>query len=311
MSAVRSCDPLELVRSSPGLTDYLEAVELRLDSLLGRGGGVIDKAASQTLHAGGKRLRPLLVFLSSPTDRPAPVAAGVAVELVHLASLVHDDLIDGAALRRGAPSTWSAFGKRIAMASGDCLFALAFSELAREGDPGTLEALAEAALALTQGEALQREQLFDPSISVDAQLERCARKTGALFSVACRLGAGDVSSPLGDYGLALGIAFQVVDDILDCVAEAGETGKTPGADLREGITTVPLLLAAERDELVRAALAGGSCAGALERVAASGALARSREIARGYAREACKHLAGHCRAHALEALAQVVVERTR
>ena len=151
MSAVRSYKTLELIRSSPGLASYLEAVELRLDSLLGRGGGVIDRAASQTLHAGGKRLRPLLVFLSSPIDRPTPVAAGVAVELVHLASLVHDDLIDGAALRRGAPSTWSAFGKRIAVASGDCLFALAFSELACEGDPGALEALAEAALSLTQG----------------------------------------------------------------------------------------------------------------------------------------------------------------
>jgi geranylgeranyl pyrophosphate synthase len=311
VSAVRSCEPFELVRSSPGLASYLEAVELRLDSLLGDGGGVIDRATSQTLHAGGKRMRPLLVFLCSPIDRPAPVAAGVAVELVHLASLVHDDLIDGAALRRGAPSIWSAFGTRTAMASGDCLFALAFSELARERDPDGLEALAEAALALTQGEAQQREQLFDPSISVEDQLDRCARKTGALFSVACRLGAGDLSSPLGDYGLALGIAFQIVDDILDCVADAGETGKTPGTDLRDGVPTVPLLLAAERDELVRAALAGGSCTGALERVAATGALERSQEIARGYAREACGHLDGHGRAHALEALAQVVVERTR
>jgi octaprenyl-diphosphate synthase len=311
MSAVRSYGPLELVRRSPGLSDYLSEVELRLDHLLGRGGDVIDKAASQTLHAGGKRLRPVLVFLSSPIDRPASVAAGVAVELVHFASLVHDDLIDGATLRRGVPSMWSAYGKPVATASGDCLFALAFSELAREGDPGALEALAEAALALTQGEALQREQLFDPAISIDVQLDRCARKTGALFSVACRLGAGDVSSRLGDFGLALGIAFQIVDDILDCVAETGETGKTSGTDLRDGIPTVPLLLAAEQDELVRAALAGGSCDGALERVAASGALERSREIAREYARAACTYLDGHGRARALEALAQVVVERTR
>ncbi|MGD0167181.1 MAG: polyprenyl synthetase family protein [Gaiellaceae bacterium] len=311
MSAVRSYGPLELVRNSPGLSDYLNAVELRLDRLLERGGGVIGKAASQTLHAGGKRLRPVLVFLSSPIDRPAPVAAGVAVELVHFASLVHDDLIDGATLRRGVPSMWSAFGKSVATASGDCLFALAFSELAREGDPGALEALAEAALALTEGEALQREQLFDPSVGIDAQLDRCARKTGALFSVACRLGAGDVSSQLGDFGLALGIAFQIVDDILDCVDETGKTGKTPGTDLRDGVPTIPLLLAAEQDELVRSALAGGSCAGVLKRVAASGALERSQEIAREYARAACTYLDGHGRARALEALAQVVVERTR
>ena len=311
MSAVRSYGPLELVRRSPGLSDYLSAVELRLEHILGGDRGVIGKAASQTLHAGGKRLRPVLVFLSSPIDRPASVAAGVAVELVHLASLVHDDLIDAATLRRGVPSMWSAYGRPVATAGGDCLFALAFSELAREGDPGALEALAEAALALTEGEALQREQLFDPSISIDVQLDRCARKTGALFSVACRLGAGDVSSPLGDFGLSLGIAFQIVDDILDCIADAGETGKTSGTDLRDGVPTIPLLLAAEHDELVRAALAGGSRVGVLERVAASGALERSQEIAREYARAACTYLGGHGRARALEALAQVVVERTR
>ena len=102
-----------------------------------------------------------------------------------------------------------------------------------------------------------------------------------------------------------------VDDILDCVAETGETGKTPGADLREGVPTVPLLLAAEQDELVWAALAGGSCTGALDRVAATGALERSREIARGYARKACVQLEEHRHADALEALARVIVERTR
>lgn len=309
MSAVRPVEPIETVRNSPGLANYLEQVELRLGELLAHDPGTVSQATTQTLRAGGKRFRPLLAFLSSPVERPASVAAGVAVELVHLASLVHDDLLDGATVRRGTPSTWSAFGEHTAMASGDCLFALAFSELAQSGEPGSLAALAEAALALTRGEALQREQRFDPSLDIELTLERCELKTGALFSVACRLGAGDPSSPLGDYGLSLGVAFQIVDDVLDCIGEVSQTGKAPGTDLRDGVPTVPLLLAAARDEVVRKALAGGSCDGALDRVAACGALERSLEIARKYAREACAHLDGHGRARELEALAQAVVER--
>jgi geranylgeranyl pyrophosphate synthase len=311
VTTVESYERLEIVQGTLGLREYLDAVELRLDSLLAGETDAVGRAASRALRAGGKRLRPLLVFLSSPPDRHPPVGAGVAVELVHLASLVHDDLLDGATVRRGAPSTWSAFGERVATASGDCLFALAFSELARENELGSLVTLAEAALALTEGEALQHEQRFDPSLSIESQLERCASKTGALFSVACRLGAGDTASALGEYGLALGIAFQIVDDILDCVAEMSETGKVPGADLRDGIPTVPLLLAAETDGAVRAALAGRPCEEALERVAASGALERSREIAREYARRACGHLDEHCRMRELEALARAIAERKR
>jgi geranylgeranyl pyrophosphate synthase len=121
-----------------------------------------------------------------------------------------------------------------------------------------------------------------------------------------------MGSPLGDYGLALGVAFQIVDDILDCSEEAA-TGKAPGADLRSGVPTLPLILAAERDPLVAAALAGEPCdhARALERVRRSGALERSREIARRCASEACRHLDGQPRARELEALAHVVAERSK
>ncbi|MHB8060850.1 MAG: polyprenyl synthetase family protein, partial [Gaiellaceae bacterium] len=114
---------------------------------------------------------------------------------------------------------------------------------------------------------------------------------------------------LGEYGLALGIAFQIVDDVLDCAGEASETGKAPGTDLREGFPTLPLIFAAERDALVRAALAGGSRKGVLERVAGSGGLERAREIAQEYARKACAHLSADSRSRELAALAQAVVER--
>lgn len=315
MKAVVSREPFELVRATPGLAGYLAAVESRLGELLASADGPAGKAGGSALKSGGKRLRPLLTFLCALGERTPPVGAGVAIELVHLASLVHDDLLDGAELRRGAPSIWSAYGEGVALASGDCLFALAFSELAREAGPEALTALAEAALALSEGEALQQEQQGDVSLTVDVMLDRCARKTGALFSAACRLGAGD--GRLGDYGLALGIAFQIVDDILDCSGDLRETGKSPGADLAAGVVTLPLLLAAESDPQAREAI-GEALAGdgerrlaALVRVAASGALERSREIARSFAREACSHIEGHPRAQELEALAVAISERAR
>jgi len=311
MSAVRSHESLEVVRSADGLKEYLEAVEYRLGALFADGFETVDLAARQALSAGGKRLRPLLAFLSSPPGQKPPVAAGVAVELIHLASLVHDDLLDGATVRRGAPSTWNAFGERVAVAGGDRVFALAFRELAHEGELHALATLAETALSLARGEALQRELRFNPGTSVESQLRLCSLKTGSLFSAACRLGAGEADSPLGEYGMALGIAFQIVDDILDCVGEASETGKAPGTDLREGIPTLPLLFAAERDEAVRAALGGGPSEGVLERVASSGALKRAHGIAQEYADKACSFLNGDSRARELKALARAVIERRR
>ncbi|HEY5160619.1 MAG TPA: polyprenyl synthetase family protein [Gaiellaceae bacterium] len=309
MSAVRSYEPLDLVRDTSGLKDYLEAVERRLDELFAGGSGTVDLAAQRALRSGGKRLRPMLSFLSAPSGQAPPAAAGVAVELIHLASLMHDDLLDDATVRRGAPSTWNEFGKRAALASGDRVFALAFRELAGEGRLQALATLAETALALARGEALQRELRFDPNTSVEAQLRLCSLKTGSLFSAACRLGASGGDDSLGEYGLALGIAFQIVDDVLDCVGQASETGKAPGTDLREGIPTLPLIFAAERDERVRSALAGSSCEGVLERVAGSGALERAQEIAQDYARKACSYLNGDSRSRELAALAQAVLER--
>src|SRR5262249_19321383 len=131
----------------------------------------------------------------------------------------------------------------------------------------------------------QRLQTHDADTSIDAYLERCSLKTGKLIEAACLLGsAGDRS--LGDYGAALGLAFQIADDILDCAGQTQETGKIPGTDLREGTPTMPLLYAAREDKVVRRALAGGPLQGALLRVAATGAIERSREAALDYAARA-------------------------
>jgi geranylgeranyl pyrophosphate synthase len=299
---------LEEVRALPGLDSYLEQVEERLAGAVASYPGRVAEVGADALAAGGKRLRPLLAFLSASPDAEAPVAAGVAVELVHMATLVHDDLIDGATVRRGKSAAWAAHGADAARATGDYLFARAFAELAAEGDVAAVAVLADASLCLARGEALQRRQRNDPDTSVESYLERCALKTGKLFEAACSLGSGGT---LGAFGLNLGIAFQIADDILDCAGDTIETGKIAGTDLREGTPTLPLLLAAQQDEVVRAALAGGPVEGALLRVAATGALERSREVALDYAREARESLNGGLHREQLESLADAVVNRRR
>jgi geranylgeranyl pyrophosphate synthase len=298
---------LATIRETPGLDEYLEELEERLDETVASHEGLVAAVSRDALHAGGKRLRPLLVFFATPTGSPPSVAAGVAVELVHMATLVHDDLIDGAEFRRGRASAWSAYGPAAARATGDFLFARAFAELAATGDPRAVSLLAEAALSLARGEAMQRRQAHDPDTTVEAYLARCSLKTGKLFEAACVLGAG--RHELGAFGLALGIAFQITDDILDCAGETVETGKIAGVDLREGTPTLPLILAAREDEVVRRALAGGPLEGALVRVAATGALDRSRELALDYARRARACLNGELHRTELETLTHLVVHR--
>jgi geranylgeranyl pyrophosphate synthase len=299
---------LTAIGNAPGLDAYLDELEERLEASVRSHPGVVSAVGVDALAAGGKRLRPLLVFLASAPDREPPVAAGVAVELVHMATLIHDDLIDGAEFRRGRAAAWAAYGPEAARAAGDYLFARAFSELTATGDAVSIALLADATLCLARGEALQRRQRNDPETTVESYLERCALKTGKLFEAACRLGSRSQPA-LGEFGLALGIAFQITDDILDCSGETVETGKIAGVDLREGTPTLPLLLAAQVDGTVRRALAGGPLDGALVRVAATGALERSRVIALEYARKARACLNGHVHRDELEALTYLVVDR--
>jgi geranylgeranyl pyrophosphate synthase len=296
---------LETIRSTRGLDSYLDEVEERLEEAVAAYPGLVARVSGGALAAGGKRLRPALAFLSSPVAADPPVAVGVAVELVHMATLVHDDLIDGATVRRGRASAWREHGDAPARAAGDYLFARAFAVLAAQREPAAVSVLAEAALALARGEALQRRQRHDPTTSMDSYLERCALKTGKLFEAACALAGGN-----GEYGLLLGIAFQIADDVLDCAGQTIETGKVPGTDLRDGTPTLPLLLAAREDPVVREALAGGSLEGALVRVAATGALERSRAFALDYASRARACLDGAGRREELEALTRAVVERS-
>jgi geranylgeranyl pyrophosphate synthase len=305
-----SVTPLAAVREAPGLERYLELLEERLEATVAAYPGFLGAIAAETLAAGGKRLRPLLVFLATPPeerDGEGAVAGGTAVELVHMATLVHDDLLDGADLRRGRPTVWAEHGESAAKAAGDYLFARAFAQLAQTGDQRAVAVLAEAALALARGEALQRRQTFRPETSVDEYLARCSLKTGKLFEAACLLGGNGRS--LGPFGLALGVAFQIADDILDCTGDFDTTGKAPGVDLRDGTPTLPLILAAREDAEVRRALAGAHVPDALDRVAATGALETARSLAEEYAARARAALDGEPDRASLEALTHAVVNR--
>jgi geranylgeranyl pyrophosphate synthase len=297
---------LPQVHATPGVAAYMAEVEAGLARAVAARPGLAEEVAGEALAAGGKRLRPLLCFL---TARGEPsVEAAVAVEMVHMATLVHDDLVDGARLRRGLPAAWSVYGADAAKAAGDYLYARAFGVLVETGDEQAVRTLADAALCLARGEAMQKLQAHDPDTTIDAYVERCMLKTAKLIEAACLLGSGGDES-LGQYGLALGLAFQIADDILDCAGQTQETGKIPGTDLREGTPTMPLLYAAQEDEAVRSALAGGPLDGALARVAATDALERSRGAALGYAAKARSYIGGEARREELESLTFAVVDR--
>jgi geranylgeranyl pyrophosphate synthase len=284
---------------------YVEQVERRLEAAVAERPGPVADAGLRTLAAGGKRLRPLLVSLCASRaarDRAELVTAGCAVELVHMATLVHDDVLDATPLRRGRPTVWHSDGRERATATGDYLFARAFAELAATGDIEAVTILSDACLALARGEILQRAQTGDPSTSVGAYLERCRLKTGRLFSAAAMLGArfGGLDRSQGDalgrFAEALGLAFQIADDVLDCDGNPDTTGKPLGTDLLDGTVTLPLILAAERDREVSEVIASGAkpddVLPTLARVVASGAIADSQAEARRLAAVALAELEG-------------------
>jgi geranylgeranyl pyrophosphate synthase len=229
----------------------LARVEQRLGELAADHGETLAEHAGSTIAAGGKRLRPLLVFLAAGDgDGEGLVRAATAVELVHSATLVHDDVLDAAALRRGVPTVWSSAGRAAATATGDLLFARAFAELAQNGSVAEVRVLSDASCALAEGELRQRADAWDAGVPVERYLHRCELKTARLFEAACRLGAlesGGDPDGLGAFGRRIGLAFQLLDDVLDVSGPASRTGKHRGTDLLDGTVTLPYILARERD----------------------------------------------------------------
>ena len=220
---------------------------------------------------GGKRLRPALLLLAAGAcgaRGDAAIRLGAVVEIIHTATLVHDDIIDGAEVRRGRPSTNRQWGNPTSVLAGDWLYMQAFNLALRQRDFYVLDLLIDLTQTMVEGELMQKELVGSMDVSEKDHSQLVRRKTACLFSVCARLGAvvsGDVDSeqPLADYGWNLGMAFQLVDDIFDFSAEEAVLGKPVGGDLREGKVTLPLILALERcdrkeRELVETVLRDGS-----------------------------------------------------
>jgi geranylgeranyl pyrophosphate synthase len=285
--------------AGPRVRGLLARVEERLLALSGSAGPVLSPYARGTIAAGGKRLRPLLVLIAAGPAPPEAdaglVRAAVAVELVHGATLVHDDVLDAATLRRGQPTVAAAAGRDVALATGDLLFARAFAELSAGGSAAQVTVLSEASSALARGELMQRHDAFDATVSVQRYLARCELKTARLFEAACALGAlaaqtdGDADgdrdvAALTSFGRSVGLAFQILDDVLDVTGPAQRTGKQPGADLLDGTVTLPFILACESDPQLaaldpRTITTPQRAAEVCEQIAATDALGRSRERA--------------------------------
>ncbi len=238
---------------------------------------------------------------------------------------MHDDVLDQAALRRGRPTVFATGGRATATATGDLLFSRAFAELASTGSPEAVSALSAASSSLARGELVQRADAWSDSVTPERYLERCQLKTASLFASACRLGAllGDAgagqASALGGFGARIGLAFQILDDVLDVSGPSERTGKHRGTDLLDGTVTLPLILARRRDpglsamdlrELVsEPAQAEAVC----DRIVMSGALSEAREQALHHVAEAKAALGGvelpDSRRTALDLVADGVVER--
>ncbi len=337
VSTPSDIDAVEAITRGGGqeLRARMSRVESHLEAVTEQAGVPLATHATATVVAGGKRLRPLLVVLAAESAGGPPqseageeslVRAAVAVELVHSATLVHDDVIDGAQLRRGHPTVVAVAGRETAVATGDLLFSRAFAELARNGDLDQLRALSDASSALAAGELLQREDAYAKHVAVERYLHRCELKTAALFEAACRLGAliavegsRALADALGDFAKRIGLAFQLLDDVLDVSGPVERTGKSRGTDLLDGTVTLPLILARERDpELAAVDLAelqGPAQAEELcDRISATGALqeARSRALALvAQAKAALPKSLPADRVGPLDLVADAVVERYR
>jgi octaprenyl-diphosphate synthase len=265
----------------------MDRVEQRMAHLATGHGPVLARYAGETIAAGGKRLRPLLVCIAAgvpPPETEGLVRAAVSVELVHGATLVHDDVLDGSPLRRGRPTVVAAGGRHLATTTGDLLFSRAFAELAEGGSLAAVRVLSRASSELAEGELMQRADAWNARVAVDRYLARCRLKTAVLFRAACELGAlegGGARQTLASFGEQIGLAFQILDDVLDVTGPPERTGKPRGADLLDGTVTLPLILARSRDpglaDLdVREITTPVDAAAVCDRIAATGALEASR-----------------------------------
>jgi heptaprenyl diphosphate synthase len=310
------------------IVDDLKLVEESLAQAI-IASGDLTEVSQLILKAGGKRLRPALVLISGLVGEynlKRLIPAAVAVELVHMASLIHDDVIDQAYTRRGQPTANLLWGDHIAIAAGDFLFATAFKYLANLQDVTALKILVRAAVDLSYGELEQMQTARVLNLSLSKYLEKIRRKTASLFSACCELGGwlskGDRREvlALASFGQNLGMAFQIFDDILDITGGLG-LGKARGIDIRDGTLTLPIIFALDEVGL-KSNLArifrkqdqtGEEIELALSEISSTNALSRSKDEANRYIESALQSLSQIKEVRVreiLEGIANFVVNRS-
>ena len=235
----------------------LAEVEAKLRTAIASDPAEVARPMADLFEAGGKRIRPALVLLSAMCgryDAARLMPAAMAVELVHAATLVHDDVIDRAATRRGRPTVAAALGDEPAIVIGDYYFAKAYENAAATGVSEVVDILARAVMSICAGEVRQQGIRYRYGTGVDEYMSRIDAKTAVLLAACCDIGAllGELGAQqrdaLRDYGRELGLAFQIADDVLDYIGSEGEVGKPLGHDLVEGFATLPMMLASIRIE---------------------------------------------------------------
>ncbi|UCE92110.1 MAG: polyprenyl synthetase family protein [Methanobacteriota archaeon] len=291
-----------------GVGKELKMVEDRLQEMTESGEGLLTEASRHVVSAGGKRLRPTIAILAykslggEDTGKIVDIAAGF--ELIHSATLVHDDINDGGKTRRGRVTVYRKYGLHNAVVVGDFLFVKAFA-LGGMYDREIVRTTADACAKLAEGEIVQSRFRHTHDLDMDGYLQIMERKTaepmkaGAVVGAYLAGGTAEEVRCLGAYGLNLGVAFQIIDDVLDFVGDEALTGKPVGTDLKEGYLTLPSLIAMKDSEEVRTAVAKaidredatpeeiGRC---VKLVVDSGAIDKARAMAEYYAMEALQHL---------------------
>lgn len=244
------------------VSEQLTALETELQAVTNSEAKFIKDIGQHLVQAGGKRLRPALYFLctrSGPGSKMAVMPMAAAIELIHMATLVHDDVIDNATTRRGRPTANARWGNHASVLTGDYLFSKSFSLIACEYDQRLLKVLTDVICSMCEGEIIQHQESFDAAQREAEYYIRIAKKTADFIAASCELGAlvaglkAEEVDGLRRYGYAIGMAFQVTDDILDVTATSEQIGKPAGNDLRQGIVTLPVIHAlrhsADREEL--------------------------------------------------------------
>jgi len=252
-----------------------EAVELCADELIAVNDCIREQLSSDVMmipaignyivDSGGKRLRPLLCILSAKLfgyQEQLHIPLAVVVEFLHTASLLHDDVVDSSGVRRGTPSANGVWGNQASVLVGDFLFSRAFEMMVENGQMDVLRLLSKVSNTLAEGEVLQLVRTFYLGMTEAEYLEVIERKTAILFSAAAEIGArisgqdDAVTKRMAEYGMCLGVAFQLMDDVLDYVAEAEDVGKPVGHDLEDGKITLPLIHAMGNDTMLARIVAG-------------------------------------------------------